>query len=356
MKKSTLIVALSFMGMAIFQTNSLKAQIIVSQADMPSAGNKYVVVNDSNSAVVVTPIPSGANVTWSYGALGASTVDTIKCELPGATPYAGFFPSSTIALKYSLPGLEYVFLNSSAGALTLQGVEELGFLGNHLVVQFKPLPQKMYVFPVNWKSAWNGGYNYRVQFPDTGSTYDSLRILDRTFYQDTVVSYGNLTTPLGTHSTLNDRTVQGSLDSIFGHSISLNKWVFIFKSGSIDTDYNWIANGQGFNMLSAQVRKGKVKVATWLKSVDAGINTITDNAGSLVYPNPAQTELNIKLASCENGFVKILDVTGKEISTTQFSNKIATINTSHFSSGMYFYLVFDKSNNIIDRGKFSVTK
>jgi hypothetical protein len=355
MKKSTFIVALSLVGLAAIQTNGLKAQIALSMADMPANGDKFVVINDSNDNTL-SPSPMGASVTWNYSAIKTTTVDTLNCVLPGSTPYAGFFPASNIAIKYSLPGgPQYAYVNSAAGALNLWGIEE-PILLTHVSIQFKPQPQKLYSFPENFNSAWNGMYTYRFQIHDTSSTYDSIRQLSFVQYHDTIDSWGNCTTPFGTYGVLRDQTIQRTLDSTFGQLRSDSSWHFLFRGFSGDTSYSWTANGLGFTLLSMHMKNGKVHYASWLKGNGTGINEVTDNAGSLVYPNPAQIVLNIKLATCQTGFVKIMDVTGREVSTSQFTDKMASINTSRFANGIYFYQVFDKSSNLIDRGKFSVAK
>ncbi len=358
MKKTTLLTAVIFTGLSAFQTNALKAQILVSQADMPVSGNKFIVVNDSNAKITL-PLPSGTNVVWPYDTLGTpsweTTVDTVKCVLPGATPYAGFFPSSTAALEFSLPGLEYAYVNSTSGAFSVNGVEEM-LLSNHAVIQFKPVSEKLYAFPMNYTSTWASRYIYRTQVPDTSAMYDTIRIMSFNGDTNLVDSYGNLTTPYGTKSTLRVWQVQRTLDSVFGHSRSLHTWNYLFSSFSSDTSYTWIANGLGYPMLSMKIQKGKVHLARWIKAASTGINEVADKSGSLVYPNPASTALNIKLASCENGVVKIMDITGREISSSQFSNKLAVVNTSHLVNGVYFYQVFDKTNTLVDTGKFSVAK
>ncbi len=114
--------------------------------------------------------------------------------------------------------------------------------------------------------------------------------------------------------------------------------------------------GSAIPFLPYTCKNGSVHYASWLKSVNAGIDEITDKAGSLVYPNPANTVLNIKLVSCQNGTVSVMDMTGRQISTTAFSNQLANINTSALTNGMYFYRIADKTGNFIDAGKFTVVK
>lgn len=75
-----------------------------------------------------------------------------------------------------------------------------------------------------------------------------------------------------------------------------------------------------------------------------------------VYPNPSSTQVTFKISSGENTYLKILDVTGREIETLPVLNNEIQVNISAFSSGIYFYEILDKSNTIVDRGKFSVVK
>lgn len=358
MRRSTLLISVSLFGISLCQNTGLKSQtpIILTQSDMAVPGDKFIDVNDSTPTAILLPVPAGANVTWNYATLGTTTVDTIKCELPGATPYGGFYPSTNIALSFSMPGLEYSFMNSSSGQLGLYG-EVTKILTSNVAIQYKPNADTLNVFPETYKSHWKGGYSYRIQYPDTGSRFDSVRVLDFTQYHDTVVAWGMLTTPYKTDSVILKLTVTRSIDSIFLRSDSTGKWRASGTHVSGDSLYDWIANGLHYAMLSAEVQKGKIIVANWLKGdTILGINQITDKAGSLVYPNPANNVLNIKLASCETGTVKVIDITGREISSSQFSNKQAQINTSCFSNGIYFYQVFDRSGNWVDTGKFSVVK
>ncbi len=289
--------------------------------------------------------------------LTASTIDTIKCTTKTGI-YAGLFPAATSEITYSIGGLKDAYINNASNELQVYGAVEMFNLFPVPVV-FRPLAEELYKYTMTYELSWSGGYTYRVQIPDTTTGYDSLRVQSFVFYHDTVDSYGMCTTPYGTRSVLRIQIIQRSIDSVYRQSDTLPRpWRYIGRQQSADTSYNWISDSLGYPMLSMQVKKGKVTVASWLKKTNTGvgIDEITDKAGSLVYPNPASTELNIKLASCENGYVQVMDMTGRIVSTTQFSNKLANVSTSGFANGIYLYQVFDKTSNLVDRGKFSIAK
>ncbi len=351
MKKTTLLLASCLMGVA-----ALNAQITASTSDFPAVGDKFVVVNDSNAAVV--PTPSGPGVTWNYSSLTSSTIDTIKCVSPSSTTFAGFYPAANVALEYSIGNLLDAYVNNASSELQLYGeVENIN--AHPYPVVYRPSSQELYKFTLTYLEGWSGNYAYRIQIPVNDSIFDSLRIQSLVGYNDTVDSYGVCTTPYGTKNVLRHRNITHTLDSTFVRDTVTGKWVYVPHSRTLngDTTYSWIADSLGYPMLTMNMKNGAVKVASWLKNTSVtGIEQITYNAGSLVYPNPANTVLNIKLASAENGSVVIMDITGRQISTTDFSNKLANINTSALANGLYFYRISDKTGNFIDAGKFTVVK
>ena len=54
--------------------------------------------------------------------------------------------------------------------------------------------------------------------------------------------------------------------------------------------------------------------------------------------------------------IQVYDITGKKIGTCPVTNNMATVNTSTYNSGLYFYQLFDKDGIQMNVGKFSVVK
>jgi hypothetical protein len=62
------------------------------------------------------------------------------------------------------------------------------------------------------------------------------------------------------------------------------------------------------------------------------------------------------MSSGENEYIKISDITGRELSTAPIYNSQVKMNIFTYASGLYIYTILDKSGNTINRGKFSVIK
>ncbi len=86
-----------------------------------------------------------------------------------------------------------------------------------------------------------------------------------------------------------------------------------------------------------------------------GINDIVAPSNISIFPNPATN--NISFTSSVNAdFVEVSDVTGRKVGTYSMIGNSLTIETSSFSSGMYIYNVLNDKKEVINRGKFEVTK
>lgn len=86
-----------------------------------------------------------------------------------------------------------------------------------------------------------------------------------------------------------------------------------------------------------------------------GINDISKPSSISIFPNPATN--NISFTSKVNAdAVEVLDITGRRVGVYSMTGNALTIETSSFSSGMYIYNVLNDKQEVINRGKFEVTK
>ncbi|HXB10693.1 MAG TPA: T9SS type A sorting domain-containing protein [Bacteroidia bacterium] len=91
----------------------------------------------------------------------------------------------------------------------------------------------------------------------------------------------------------------------------------------------------------------------------AGIDELAKSSASVeVYPNPASSEVNFRVTASADAArgIQVYDITGKKIGTCPVTNNMATVNTSTYNSGLYFYQLFDKDGIQMNVGKFSVVK
>ena len=85
------------------------------------------------------------------------------------------------------------------------------------------------------------------------------------------------------------------------------------------------------------------------------INDISKPSSISIFPNPATN--NISFTSKVNAdAVEVLDITGRRVGVYSMIGNALTIETSSFSSGMYIYNVLNDKQEVINRGKFEVTK
>ena len=91
-----------------------------------------------------------------------------------------------------------------------------------------------------------------------------------------------------------------------------------------------------------------------LKTVDGEVgfaeNSASEQSTLIVFPNPANNELNIQINSIQTFHFTLYNSLGEKIIEQTLNNKSSTINLSAYSKGIYFYkMISDKS--IIKTGK-----
>lgn len=90
----------------------------------------------------------------------------------------------------------------------------------------------------------------------------------------------------------------------------------------------------------------------------SGYNSINESGstGSVsVYPNPASNNITFK-SSVNADAVEVMDITGRKTGEYPMLANSRTIETSGFAAGMYIYNVLNEKKEVINRGKFEVTK
>lgn len=76
----------------------------------------------------------------------------------------------------------------------------------------------------------------------------------------------------------------------------------------------------------------------------------------IIYPNPANTEVNIQTSSTEKLLVQLYDITGKQVTPSLSFTNSTTINLNDVSAGLYFVRISNTNNQIIQTQKLSLVK
>ncbi|MCX6295199.1 MAG: T9SS type A sorting domain-containing protein, partial [Bacteroidetes bacterium] len=74
-----------------------------------------------------------------------------------------------------------------------------------------------------------------------------------------------------------------------------------------------------------------------------------------IYPNPATNVISFT-SSLNAAAVEVFDIAGRKVGAFEMRGNAVTIELSSFSTGMYIYNVVNEKKEVINRGKFEVTK
>jgi hypothetical protein len=355
MKTSTFFKTLwGITSLAVFSCFNTTAQITLTVSDMIQIGGVYVSANDT--LPTISPGSSGANQIWNLSALKNDYTDTDFVVNPATLPYYSDFTASHIGERIDSRGvIDYSFDNLSINSLTNIGSAYVRgttvFLSNIKASAIE------YSLPATYLSYW--GANERTVLKENIGSGDSLEFISSTAYSDTVDGYGSLTTPVGTYP--NTLRVIELATPIYDSEYTYNgSWKFtsVFKGGPEIEILEWLTNRKGSPLAILNLNtphSNSVGSGSYLLSSTLGIEELSDNSNSLVYPNPASSNINIEVkSSSQDGYIKIVDLAGREIETTTLRNGKAQFNVSTYTNGMYLYIITDINGNLLDKGKFSV--
>ncbi len=350
--KKYLLFTLGIACTMVLPVHLLTAQITVTQADMPAVGTKAVMAVDTSASFTPQPASSSSQV-WNYSALGNIYTNSYLYVAPSATPYYSAFHSSNVADSVAYgSGYTYNFSGPTSYSETGFAEKLYGYtVGINAHPFFEQIP-----LPATYGTIDGGVSKGDTTMAFTYLIYDSARATVTITYADTIDAFGMMTTPFGTDSVIRQKHYDKTIDSAFVHSTITHTWALYRASDSIDYQYRWYAKGINyyFAVMQMDVTNKKVINTQWYDGANLGIEEISHSVYTNVYPNPCKTEITFNCTSQLAKQISIFDITGRQLSVTAIKNGILNLNTSAYSSGMYFYKVSDISGNILDRGKFIV--
>jgi len=353
---------LSIIVLSAFFVGQLSAQITLTAADMPKPADKFVNGYDTlpSSVTRLHPGASGANAVWNFSTLPLSYRDTNAVVTVASTPYAAAFPMATAADSvYGTPGYSY-FIDSTNFFSIAGAVESV--MGNMATVVFKPAFLQL-KFPATYGSISGGTSTAHVPaVPIHYLTFDSAKATIIIEYADTIDSWGTLTTPQyggSTYNTLRQKHYELDIDSAYIHS-SGTGWQYLSAVSSATKlyQYRWYANGIGdlVGLMAMDTSGTKVTSFEWYEGFPDGITEISQQHNTLAYPSPCTNQITFHYSLQNAANIFIYDVTGRELANTEMKSGIASLNTSAYSAGIYFYHITNNSGQVLDNGKFTVAR
>lgn len=352
MKKTTFLIC----SLAILSCFGTQAQITLTQSDMPKIGDAFQIAGDN--APTVMPGPSGTNKTWNLSALHNNGIDTFSFAAIYAVPYNADFPGANLAEVINLSGYPiYSYYNSSSSSLTTLGIVWPGF-----TIGLTNPAQTIMSLPATYGTNWVTTYKNINYYSSYTVGYDSSKEVQHAIDADTIDGWGSITTPAATYSkVLREKSITTIIsDSTYYRDSATHIWHFetTNPAGVPSETFYWYANGIGSPVaeLGLDTVGKMVHTAEYLYKNITGIAQVKNNSSALVYPNPASSSINIVVkSSTQNGYVKVMDITGREVGNSELTYGRVQLNTSTYASGMYIYLITDMNGNLLDKGKFTVT-
>lgn len=287
-----------YTSILIIVTLSLKAQITVTESDMPLSGDTLRTSTTLPTSVGLN-IQAGANVTWDYSGFTAQSQTVTEFEDISQLPftYQAIFNNPlnpSLMADYgvtggdsiNIPNLQitnpYTFYKKSSSSysivgfgVTISGFSIPGAYDN---------PDLLYEFPLNYGDTSS---SHSI----SGQTVPSLGYFEREVYRENEVDgWGTLITPYGTFDVLRVKSDVVQRDSINFDSLPAFPAITTNK-----TEIKFLGKGHGLPLLTITQQSGvtiSVEYMDSVRNLNTSIGDIQEKE-SMIYPNPAYNETNI---------------------------------------------------------------
>lgn len=331
-------------------------QITVNSSDFVN-GQDSVLVSVVTDFTNVNFIATGANSVWDYSQL---IVDHQRVD--------SFESVSTLGIIYQLSFGNFLspayqasyYKKESSSAIPTTGLpvtisdpisfhkvssSKVEFVGTGANFSGVDLPSQLdtidviYELPMNFSDNWTSN---SYLYTDLNPIYNA--IYKRNQYRSSIVDgYGSVTTPFGTFDALRVKSEITYNDSIFTDLFGTGGfWIGIPTPTAIE--YTWWANSQKIPVLKIVTNENAtgelISSVEFRDDVDYTSLDQNESNNLLVYPNPANDFINLKVTNETNiNSIKCFHTNGKLMFETSNIQKEYSIITSDWSPGIYFIKV-----------------
>lgn len=356
MKRSLLAFAFCF---GIF---SLSAQITITSADMPSAGDS-VRVSYAASTNSIDHTLTGPNYFWDFSTLIPTAQQELRFDAPTALPFN--FISSIAVLNLSPDSLPFIgsvpnnftnyYKNSSSGYRANGLSFQYAPLGNFTVPVIYSSSDYIFRFPLNYTDmdTSDGAYNFNI--PNLAYIGESIH------RESNVDGWGTLVTPFGTFQCIRVVSAVSIIDTIGTDSIT-----GFSIPRPVEMQYKWMANGMKIPVLEVDaqvlantevvsnvVYQDSLRDSLFQVAVPELVQTISN---AHVFPNPASGNCTVSYQVARAGQVElsITDLSGRTVKSLEngyqsAGNHFQQINLDGLSSGMYFLQIISGTSIITQK-------
>lgn len=329
-----------------------QAQITIGPNDMPSAGDtmRYY----TSLATGIDLIQNGADQIWDMSTLvpqlpGADTAVTV-----GSTPllYQFFFNNTILypehAADYAMKGTDIDFQAVSIEDVfdyykkSATGFRNVGFGAN-----INGLPASVRRIPVDYI------HRFPMDFGDQDTSFSAFEVSIPTlgFFGQSqwrynhVDGWGTLVLPSATFEVLRVRSVLDRRDTLY-----IDQFNFGFGLDEPQTiEYKWIAQGMDRPVLIVTTVAGVVTAAQFYHDPVLGMEGYSINDGPVLFPNPTEGQLFLRLPNGMTGTLRLYDTMGREIGSGRtVGGHMARVDIAGMAKGTYI------GQLLTDRGQWTM--
>jgi len=338
------------LGLLLLSSSYLKAQITISNNDMPVVNNVhyYATSNDFSSVDVNL---TGANYSWDYSTLTPASSDTVSFVDVTSTPvaYQLYFNNQFLypdhKADYASKGRDlsafgqieiterYDFSRVDNDALRLTGFGA-NINGLPASVKYDTIDQ-IYPLPMTYGTNDSTSAYYIVSVPNLGTYGQWIR------RKVEVDGWGTLITPYLTYSnTIRVHTTLYQRDTVYVDQFGFGNTF----DRPVEHIYEWFANGEQVPIMQVTQQGGQVSSIKY-KDQPTAIES-KEQLSLSVYPNPVKEVLNI--SESFSGVVTIVDMNGTLVKSWN-ATELKSINLGCLPKGIYIVkLISDKGEQTLN--------
>lgn len=226
---------MKFIPLLLLLPFGLSGQIILTQSNVPAAGDTLFYARDTTSiSGIGNP---GPDQIWDFSQLQADeTYQLIASDVSTDTNAVNYPEANLIITTEQVK----TFIQSSDTAVYILGggIPEAAAFGLE-VVRFMP-PQKLYQFPATYGTTFTNFYAVDAQvdgnfiFPGV----DSVRAVRRAHATVEIDGYGTVRTPFNSYESLRQKTETQNFDSLYVKYFGA--WLPFAADTSISVQYEWL--------------------------------------------------------------------------------------------------------------------
>ncbi len=330
---------------------SFAANAQITLADMPVAGETYVMANDTTT--VSSYGGSGTGQTWNFSGWLNQKADTNAFVNASSLPGYSDFPTSNLGMAIDSVSQ---FMKTASTQVEILGVYgSLGF--GPMALEFIPA-QKFITFPSNYQTAFNGNSGFTIQYDPNQMGVDSVKLIHAIIYSSIFDASGTITTPAYSNvSALRQKYTEMTVDSMY-IKLTGGGWMMPGPP-TIDTtiSYRWWSNAHKFTVAEI-ITSGNdsIENASYLVTTLVGVNEVAASKNQVqVFPNPASDKITVTGVS-DASYLFIFDENGKLVERNTLKKNNTSINVTPYNNGVYFYNIIPLNGGSVTKGKFVVTK